>query len=77
MLRVRTAAIDADIAAPKLAAERAGTTLACLFSSSDEFEAEVIRARRAQGALAPKPSMIASLMRVLIFALLVAAFLMI
>lgn len=37
----------------RAAAERAGTALACLFSSSDEFEAAVIRVRRAEGAYAP------------------------
>jgi hypothetical protein len=47
-MRVRAAVeVEADLAALKRAAERAGTALACLFSSSDEFEAEVIRARRA------------------------------
>jgi len=33
-----------------LDAERAGAALACPFSSSDEFEAAVIRARREAGA---------------------------
>jgi hypothetical protein len=33
-----------------LDAERAGAALACVFSSSDEFEAAVIRARREAGA---------------------------
>jgi hypothetical protein len=42
--------LEADIAALRAAAERAGTALACLFSSSDEFEAEVVRVRREQGA---------------------------
>ena len=45
--------LEADIVALRAAAERAGTSLACLFSSSDEFEAEVVRVRRAQGAYAP------------------------
>ena len=44
-----TAALEADLAALKRAAERAGTALACLFSSADEYEAEIIRERRAQG----------------------------
>jgi hypothetical protein len=43
--------VESDLAALKAAAERAGTALACLFSSSDEFEAAVIRTRRAQGVL--------------------------
>lgn len=47
-----TTDIEADLAALKRAAERAGTSLACLFSSADEFEADVIRTRRAQGAFA-------------------------
>lgn len=42
--------VEADLVALRAAAERAGTALACLFSSSDEFEAAVIRARREAGA---------------------------
>ena len=42
--------LEADIVALRAAAERAGTALACLFSSSDEFEAAVVRLRRDQGA---------------------------
>jgi len=42
--------LEADIAALRASADRAGTALACLFSSSDEFEAEVVRIRREQGA---------------------------
>lgn len=42
--------LEADIIALRAAAERAGTALACLFSSSDEFEAAVVRLRREQGA---------------------------
>ncbi len=44
------AALEADLVALRAAAERAGTSLACLFSSSDEFEAEIVRVRREQGA---------------------------
>jgi hypothetical protein len=44
------AELEADIVALRASAERAGTALACLFSSSDEFEAEVVRVRREQGA---------------------------
>jgi hypothetical protein len=44
------AELEADIVALRAAAERAGTALACLFSSSDEFEAAVVRLRREQGA---------------------------
>ena len=51
MSHTRTIAdLEADIVALRAAAERAGTALACLFSSSDEFEAEVVRVRREQGA---------------------------
>jgi hypothetical protein len=42
--------LEADLARLRSAAERAGTALACLFSSSDEFHAAVIKARRDAGA---------------------------
>jgi len=42
VLRVRD-----ELGALEAAAERAGAALACLYSSSDEFEAERIEARRA------------------------------
>ena len=42
--------LEANIVALRASAERAGTALACLFSTSDEFEAEVVRVRREQGA---------------------------
>ena len=42
--------LETDLAALRSAAERAGTALACLFSTSDEFEAAVVRVRREQGA---------------------------
>jgi hypothetical protein len=42
--------LEGDLAALRAAADRAGTALACLFSCSDEFEAEVVRVRREQGA---------------------------
>jgi hypothetical protein len=42
--------LEGDLAALRATAERAGTALACLFSCSDEFEAEVVRVRREQGA---------------------------
>ncbi len=51
MMRARTIGdVEADLVALRSAVDRAGTALACLFSSSDEFEAAVIRMRRAQGA---------------------------
>ncbi len=55
MMRYRTVAeVEADLIALRAAAERAGMALACLFSSSDEFEADIIRERRAQGAFRPQ-----------------------
>ena len=54
MSRSRTISdVESDIVALRAAAERAGTALACLFSTADEFEAEVVRVRRAQGAFRP------------------------
>jgi len=51
MAHARTIAdLEADIVALRASAERAGTALACLFSSSDEFEAAIVRVRREQGA---------------------------
>jgi hypothetical protein len=47
------ARLEADLAALRAAAERAGTSLACLFSTADEFEAAVVRVRREQGAYGP------------------------
>ena len=44
------AQLEADIVALRASAECAGTALACLFSSSDEFEAAVVKVRREQGA---------------------------
>ena len=40
----------------KVDAERAGLAWACPFSSSDEFEAAVIRSRREAGVYGPKRS---------------------
>jgi hypothetical protein len=53
MVRVKTVGVEADIAALRVAADRAGTALACLFSCSDEYEADLIRERRAAGAYGP------------------------
>jgi hypothetical protein len=76
MMRLRTPTVEADIAALKFAADRAGTALACAFSSSDEFEADIIRERRAQGAYAP-PARSRGLVRIgILTALLAFAFLM-
>ena len=50
-MQLRTIAdLESDLVALRAAAERAGTALACLFSTSDEFEAAVVRVRREQGA---------------------------
>jgi hypothetical protein len=75
MTRVRPTA-EADIAALKFAADRAGSALACAFSSSDEFEADIIRERRAQGAYGP-PARSRGLVRIgILTALLAFTFLM-
>ncbi len=49
-----SAPLGADLVALKLHAERAGLAWACPFSSSDEFEAAVISARRRAGAYGPR-----------------------
>jgi hypothetical protein len=46
--------VHADALALQLSAERAGCALACVFSSSDEFEAALIRTRLAAGVYGPK-----------------------
>ena len=57
MMRSRTISeVESDIVALRAAAERAGTALACLFSTADEFEADVVRVRRAEGAFRPAPA---------------------
>jgi hypothetical protein len=48
--------LETDLVALRAAAERAGMALACLFSTSDEFHAAVIQARRDAGAFAPRRS---------------------
>jgi hypothetical protein len=54
MIRARTITdVESDIVALRAAAERAGTALACLFSTADEFEADIVRVRRAEGAYGP------------------------
>ena len=47
-----TASLEADLAALKRSAERAGASLACLFCTADEYEADIIRERRARGVYA-------------------------
>jgi len=57
MQRSRTLArVEADLAALRASAERAGLALACLFTSSDEYEADLIRQRRASGAFRSRRS---------------------
>jgi hypothetical protein len=50
----RLAQVEADLARLRASVERAGTALACLFSTAEEFEAAVIHARREAGAFRPK-----------------------
>lgn len=70
------AELEADIVALRAAAERAGTALACLFSSADEFEAEVVRVRRAQGAYRSRNRMHRPVVLGILAGLLVIAFLL-
>ncbi len=80
MSHLRTVAqVESDLAALRVAADRAGVALACLFSSSDEFEAEVIRVKRAAGAFPAQRqsrTMVRSLTGIGLVALLAFAFLM-
>jgi hypothetical protein len=69
--------LEADLVALRAAAERAGTALACLFSSSDEFEAAVVRVRREQGAYGPLRRRRNLVRAGILTAILAAAFLMI
>jgi hypothetical protein len=48
ILRLRS-----EFNALEVSAERAGRALACVYSSSDEFEAAVIQARRRDGRIGP------------------------
>lgn len=76
MMRARTASVEADIAALKAAAERAGSAMACLFSSSDEFEAERVREWRARAEAGSVPPWIRTAGKLAGLGLLVAFFLM-
>ena len=71
MAPVRNPTVEAEIAALKFAADRAGTALACLFSSSAEYEADLIRERRAQGAYGP-PARSRGVLRLSVLVLLLA-----
>jgi len=68
------AQLEADLVALRAAAERAGTALACLFSSADEFEAAVVRVRREQGAFRARRRRWPPLLSAAVIALLVLAF---
>ena len=55
MMRARTLArTESDLAALRVSADRAGVALACVFASSEEYEADLIRERRASGAFRPR-----------------------
>jgi hypothetical protein len=76
MTHLRSVAqLESDLAALRAAAERAGTALACLFSSSDEFEAAVVKVRREQGAYGPRRRRRSLLLAGLFTALLSVVFL--
>ena len=70
------AELEADIVALRASAERAGTALACLFSSSDEFEAAVVRVRREQGAFRTQSRSRSPLRATALVALLALVFLL-
>jgi hypothetical protein len=57
----------------KVDAERAGLAWACPFSSSDEFEAAVIRSRREAGVYGPKRSRRRALYGAAVVAVLIVA----
>jgi hypothetical protein len=48
------ARLQADLGALEASAERAGAALGCIYSSSNEFEAAAIRARRAVNLWGPR-----------------------
>jgi hypothetical protein len=50
----RSAASTVDLAVLEACADGAGRALACSYSSSAEFDAALIRARRAQGVYGPR-----------------------
>jgi hypothetical protein len=68
--RWSVARVRAELGALEASAERAGAALACAYSSSDEFEASEIRARRAAGLL---PSPMGGHLRILLWATLIAS----
>ena len=54
MLRSAAANLNANLSALEAYAERAGSALACAYSSSAEFDAALIAARRAAGVYGPR-----------------------
>jgi|RhiMethySRZTD1v2_1073278.scaffolds.fasta_scaffold00797_24 DNA invertase Pin-like site-specific DNA recombinase len=76
MTRARNPTPEADMAALKSAADRARAALACAFSSSAEFEADLIRERRAKGAYRAAPRRRCVVGIAILTALLVVAFLL-
>jgi hypothetical protein len=46
--------MDADVSALETCAQRAGAALACAYSTSAEFDAALIAARRAAGVYGPR-----------------------
>jgi hypothetical protein len=67
-----SARAEADLAALREAADRAGLALACLFSSAAEFEAAIVRVRRPLAV----PGRSRLLRRTALLTVLAAAFLM-
>jgi hypothetical protein len=51
---VHSGQASAELSALEAYAERAGAALACAYSSSDEFDAALIAARRAAGVYGPR-----------------------
>jgi hypothetical protein len=77
MMRARSVVgVEADLIALKIAAERAGTALACLFSSADEYEDALIRERRAEGRYRRRTPLRTWTLRAALSLVLVFAFLM-
>ena len=70
------AQVEAELVALRAAAERAGRALACLFSTADEFEAAIIKERRAAGAYGPPPRKRYAVGAVVVTFVLSAVFLM-
>lgn len=78
MMRSRTIAdVEADLSALRSAAERAGLALGCLFSTSDEFEAAMLRARAVTRSARPRASRWIATGEAIATGLLSAAFLLV